>query len=210
MARREQDDLRGQLNAIADRDGASIVAIAFLMDADPNELRDFLQGAGHDATGMAARVRRFIADRNARWNRIINDKSGEAREAAKREHSAELTEVLKGLTEWAPDEVQGRAETARLVGLMHLNALQRLFQLCDEPGNCWRCGANLRPLPAEVDIQIAANERAAGWQAWPPEIYRQKLQAVMQIGDRIVGIRAGAIVLRRFDGTLLEVNRWDG
>lgn len=207
--RREQiDNLRQQLNVACDRDGASVTAIAFTMNVPADELRRFLK-TGDDA-GLGARVRQFIADRNARWDRIVGDESGEALEAAIREHSSEMAEVLKGLTDWAPAEVAGNAEIARQVGLMHLNSLRRLFALCDGPGTCWRCGANIKPPPAEVEVQIAINETSAAWQAWPPEVFGEKLREVMQRGDRIVGIRAGAIVLRRANGALLEVSRWDG
>jgi hypothetical protein len=103
-----------------------------------------------------------------------------------------------------------KAKAFSLLSLTHLTGLSRLSALTQEPGNCWRCGANLRPLPVEVEVQIDAHERAAAWQAWPAEVYRERLRAVMRSGDRVVGIRAGAIVLRRPDGSLLEVSRHDG
>jgi len=79
------------------------------------------------------------------------------------------------------------------------------------PCACWRCGANLRPPPADVEAEIEANLRSGAYAgAWPEELFRQKCRAVMQRGDRIVGVRHGAITIRRADGSTLEIGRFDG
>ena len=209
MARREEkDDLRMEFKAVRDRAGISVLVSALLMNCKADDLEDFLRD-GRETPGLTARIERFVAERNARWSKIVEDKSGAARADAWREHTDEIREFLVQTVELIPQTSEHylQAKGYALLSLMHLGGLARLSALTQAPGNCWRCGANLQPLPAEVEVQIGAHETAAAWQAWAPETYRAKLRAVMQRGDRIVGIRAGAIVLRRPDGTLLEVSR---
>jgi hypothetical protein len=211
MARRDSDiaTLREEFNAIVERDGSSVIAAAFAMEVPADELRDFLQG-DKDFPQIANRVRRFIEERNAQWNAVREDQTGKAFDAALRGHVGELVDVLNGFVSIANAKMTANAETAWHVAMSHVKGVLRLFEVCNEPGACWRCGANLRPPPAEVEIQIKLNENAAAWSGWPLEIFREKCRAVMRQGDRIVGIRGGAVVVRRSDGALLEVGRWDG
>jgi phage gp16-like protein len=96
MAQHEEiDELRKEFQAVLDREGIIILAAALRMDCKSDDLDDFLRG-GPETPGIATRVKRFIDERNARWNRIVNDKTGCAREDAWREATDEIGAFLFG------------------------------------------------------------------------------------------------------------------
>lgn len=72
---------------------------------------------------------------------------------------------------------------------------------------CWRCGANLTPPAAEISVQVSVNIRAAGWAGWSEEEFTLRMREALASGDRIVAIRAGAVIVRRRDGSVTEIPR---
>lgn len=76
-----------------------------------------------------------------------------------------------------------------------------------EAVSCWRCGASLTPPPAEVEVQIAMNERGAAWSGWQPDEFARRMRETMLPGDRIIGIGA-AVTIRRADSSLIAVSKW--
>lgn len=97
-----------------------------------------------------------------------------------------------------------------------VRALERLFdQLASlgadsGAGACWRCGASLAPTEPDVEAEISRCERSAAWAGWPSETYRCRMRAELRPGDRVIGVRFGAVTVRRADGAILEVARTDG
>jgi hypothetical protein len=123
-------------------------------------------------------------------------------------------EVLQGTEKIASangDDIATAAACAQVREA--LGSLLALVERNPESGErepwCWRCGAPAK-VPVDVAGQIALHITAAGWQGWGAEQFRVKMADNLRDGDRILSIRHGAVVIRRADGTTVEVSRYDG
>ncbi len=209
------ENFRAELAATI-RGRNTIVGIAGEIGMAPATLAAWLDGSYQGNTArIDGLVGKFLERRRA-----LCKAAGQGDEATRRQLRQEAFLKIEGLVSQLVRE-SGISRAAEIIEgriALVMDDIEQLTKRPDEPpemghgaasGSCWRCGANLAPPPAEVETQIEANERAASWQTWPPELFRAKLRGVMQPGDRIVGIRAGAVTLRRPDGSLLEIIRSD-
>jgi len=139
-------------------------------------------------------------------------------EAAQRsERCAALAREVMAAAERLADAREDDVTGAHAVAQMR-DALDSLVILTDRnrgeepehPDWCWRCGASMKPPSADVATQIAININAAGWQAWAPELFRTRMLENLRDGDRIIGIRGGAVIIRRADGMVVEVSKYQG
>jgi hypothetical protein len=94
-----------------------------------------------------------------------------------------------------------------------VDGLAALVEPDVEPGDlptwCWRCGAELTRLVADIAAQVAANLESAAWAGWPPELFRMRMREHLRRGDRVVKIRSSAITVRGSDGRLRQISRSD-
>jgi hypothetical protein len=163
--------------------------------------------AGKSDPRFEEKVREHLRQRTEQWSAIESGDAA-ARALAKEDLSRRTAEAIEALAELA-----GYGEDAATLGAEIRTLLaesDRLDDLMRKGGaSCWRCGADLSPAPPEVEAQIGANIRGAGWQGWPEDLFICKMRGALRPGDSIIGIRAGAIVVRRADGRVHEVSRWE-
>jgi hypothetical protein len=171
---------------------------------------------GHDLVEYEKRA----AQGRSRVESAFDRRAAEICERLKR-HTQPITDLISRLRGLAQLE-----ETISAIGIS-IRIGEKLKELeesilgaelefeANPPCACWRCGANLRPPPRDVEVEIEANVRSlrhggAYVGAWPDQLFRERCRAAMQRGDRIVGVRHGAITIRRADGSTLEIGRYDG
>jgi hypothetical protein len=204
LAQVREPKLQKQFASLLERDRTPSGAAAQCMGVDAELLLDWAY-EGSPVPAIDDAVTQFIAAREKRWADLRADTKGGVRE---QERLAVLSRITAHIDQLVTALGTEAARQVRDLVWMDLNDLSGVFNLLKEPRVCWRCGANVEPPPAEIEAQIEANEHAAAWQAWPPDVFRAKLRAVLRPGDLVVGIRAGAVMIRRPSGEIIEVSRY--
>jgi hypothetical protein len=202
-------NLREKLTEILRDTHYTVAGLARSMSLAPETLTAWL---GEEFDGDAVRVERiirsFIGSREAFWNAI---KQGDARanEELKETLVLGLAEALSRLVRAA-----GCSRDAELIEaqahvlLRDLELVSKTAHTCTEV-NCWRCGANIWPPPADLVGEIEKNVALAQASGWSAETFRLRCREKMTLGDRVVKHGIGAFVVRRPDKTQFVVRRFD-
>ncbi|HVA82487.1 MAG TPA: hypothetical protein VNF29_16275 [Candidatus Binataceae bacterium] len=188
----------------------SIEGFALAMGLSPETLVDWYAGKyDGDAKRVEKIVGKFLEGREAVWSAI----------KAEPHRFEAISEELAGQVERAASQLVQEAGCSHKAELIEAALRNALRDLClatrrgpteAPPSICWRCGADQNLPPPEVEREIERNLKSAGWSGWLEASFRERCRAVMASGDRIIGIRQGAVTLRRGDGSILEIARLDG
>lgn len=73
------------------------------------------------------------------------------------------------------------------------------------PEVCARCLRVLTSTPAQLERYIELAAPSAAWSGWEHDLFVRKMRAALKIGDEIVFIQAGAVAVRRADGSTFVV-----
>ncbi len=205
----DTNTLREKLTEILRDEHYTVAGLARSMNLAPETLAAWHSGK---FDGDAARVERivwnFVAAREAFWNGI---KQGDARaiEDLKGTLVLGIAEMFSRLVREAGCTRQAELiEAQGQVLLRDLELASKAAPGCTEV-NCWACGSNIWPPPADIDNEIEKNLRRSAWAAWSPEAFRERCRGKMQTGDRITYIAAGQIFVRRPDKTTYTISQFD-
>lgn len=206
---RDADKLREMLSEILQDEHYTLAGLAHSMNLAPETLAAWHRG---DFDGDSARVERIVgkhlASRAAFWNAV---KQGDARasEELKATLILGISEMMSRLVREAGCSRQSELIEAHAhVLLRDLELASKAAPSCTEV-NCYACGSNIWPPPADIESEIEKHLARTGWLGWTPETFRERCRAKMRVGDRITNIFAGQILVRRPDKTTYAISRFD-
>lgn len=205
----DTNTLREKLTEILRDEHYTVAGLARSMNLAPETLAAWHSGQfDGDAARVERIVRNFIAAREAFWSGI---KQGDARacEDLKATLILGIAEMFSRLVREAGCTRQSELiEAQAQVLLRDLELASKAAPACSEV-NCWACGSNIWPPPADIENEIQKNLRRAAWAAWSPEAFRDRCRGKMQTGDRITYIATGQIFVRRPDKTTYTISQFD-
>jgi phytoene dehydrogenase-like protein len=146
----------------------------------------------------------------------------------KRNLNTRILESLDALVELAPATARADAETHRAIvheGVEHYDTLvEELVKVRPDavamaaslagsqeaerptrPEICGRCLKILTSTPAQLARYIEMATPSAAWSGWPRELFVAKMSAALKVGDEIMFVQAGAVAVRRADGSSFVV-----
>ena len=205
----DENKLREKLTEILRDEHYTIAGLARSMNLAPETLEAWHRG---DFDGDSDRVERimrsFMASRDAFWNAM---KQGDARACDELRATAVLglSETLSRLVRAAGCSREAELIEAQAhVLLRDLELASKAAIACSEV-DCWRCGANVFPPPADLAAEIEKNVHLAQASGWDAETFRLRCREKMVAGDRIVKHGIGVFGVRRPDRTSFVVYRFD-
>lgn len=207
----DSDRLRAEILAMIG-DGQRITRGAVARDIGLGEetLAEWLAG---DYRGNLRRVEDLVAkylENREAWKAATRRPDGKTRQQLRQALFLKMGHLISELVREAG--VSRKAEQIEQQAGLAMADMEHLATTSEGAAShqCWRCGASLAPPAPEVEVQIEANERAAAWAGWTPELFRARCREKMKPGDRICGVRRGAVTIQGADGSLFEIGRLDG
>jgi hypothetical protein len=205
----DTNKLREMLSEIFRDAYYTVAGLARSMNLDPETLAAWHRGEfDGDSARVERIVRKFIASREAFWNGI-HQGNAHAVEDLKATLVLGLAETLSRLVREAGCSRQAELDEAQAhVLLRDLELASKAAPSCTEV-NCWRCGADIWPPPADLAGEIEKNVQVAEVSGWDAGIFRLRAREKMVAGERVVRFGPGAFVVRRPDRTQFVVRRFD-
>jgi hypothetical protein len=197
------EELRAQIESMLEPQWVGVGAIALAIPVPVDMLVDWL--AGHPIEAKLPRFEKEIAsylESRAAWLAEVKNADADRRRELKFARAREVRELSEKLRE--------ESSPTPYANMLHAGILFGLYDLLSlfDDQNCWRCGSSLRDMPAAiVETQIELHLRAAGWAAWPEDVFRERMRAAMVDGDRILAVNIGRVWVRRSDGSVYRVLR---